>query len=386
MRRATKIVAAAGVSLAVILGLWLLIAPGQLVKYPSDLNKTAVATGTLTLYLDPATGTARSSPESLPLEIRRHVWVADSTGSQATVRESSAEKVGPLPGQTIQQQYVIDRSSLENVTSSQAYAYTPVNLIDRAPYYSINLPFGTGAGPYKVWKNEAAVPYEFKQAGDEVQRDGVTLIPMTGSLRNAPADPAYIDQLKGQGFAKTMTARQMAAQLKAQGVDLQALSAQVLPQLAPAQRKLMQLALAEAVPLNYYVSAQTRLLVEPKTGAIVSLDSIDQTLTVAPDLAGFARVADVLAQPPLSRIPAVQKASQTIGALAKTPPVKVVTMHYGQTPQSVADFAAYAQDKANGIDLVERTIPLALAILTALALIATGVMTARDRRRQEVRA
>lgn len=381
MRRATKIVTAIGVSLAVILGLWLLIAPGQLVKYPSDLNKTAVAKGTVTLYLDPATGTTRSSPQSLPLQIRRHVWVADSTGSQATVKESSAETVGPLPEQTIQQQYVIDRNSLENLKSDKAYAYAPGNVTNRAPYYSINFPFDTGAGPYNLWKNEVAAAYEFKQAGDQIERDGVTLTPMTGSLRNAPADPAYIEQLKGQGIAKTMTAQQMAAQLKAQGVDLQALSAQILPNLTPAQRKVMQVALAQAVPLKYFVSVKTRLLVEPKTGAIVSLDSIDQTLTVAPDLARFLPVADLLAQPSLTRIPAVQQASQTIGALIKTPPVKVFSMHYSQTPESVADFAAYAQDKANGIDLVKTTIPLALAILTALALIATGVMMARDRRR-----
>ena len=37
-------------------------------------------------------------------------------------------------------------------------------------------------------------------------------------------------------------------------------------------------------PLKYYVSVRTRLLVEPATGAIVSLDKIDQTLSAAPDL------------------------------------------------------------------------------------------------------
>jgi hypothetical protein len=386
MRSATKIAVAIGVSLAVILGLWLLIAPGQLVKYPSDLDKTAVATGTLTTYLDPATGAARSAPQSLPLEIRRHVWVVDSTGSQATVKESSAEKLGPLPEQTIQQQYVIDRSSVENLKSAAAYAYAPDNVTDRAPFYSINFPFGTGAGPYKVWKNEAGVPYEFKQAGDGVERDGLTLIPMTGSLTNAPADPAYIDQLKGQGIAKTITAQQMAAQLKAQGVDLQALSAQILPELTPVQRKLVQVTLSQAVPIKYFVSVKTRLLVEPKTGAIVSLDSIDQTLTAAPDLSRLTRVADLLAQPPLNKIPAVQNAAQTLGALLKAPPANVFSMHDSQTPQSVADFAAYAQDKADGVDLVKQTIPLALGILTGLALIAGGVMIALDRRRSNTPA
>jgi len=276
---------------------------------------------------------------------------------------------------------VLDRSSLKNLKSEKAYAYAPANVTDRAPYYSINLPFGTGAGPYPVFKNEAGVPYEFKQSGDKVERGGVSLTPMSGTLSNAPANPAYIDQLKGQGIAKTMSAQQLAAQLKAQGVDLQALSAQILPKLTAAQRKLVQVALAQAVPIKYFVSVKTRLLVEPKTGAIVSLDSIDQTLTAAPDLTGLARVGDVLTQPPLDRLPAAQGAAKTIGAVAKTPPVKVFTMHYGQTPESVADFAAYAKDKSAGIDLVKTTIPLALAILTALAVLATSIMIARDRHR-----
>src|SRR5690349_3849328 len=107
MRRATKLVAAFGASVAVALGLWLLIAPGQLVKYPSDLDKTAVASGTLTTYREPGSGAVLGSPRVLPLEIRRHVWVTDSTASQATVKESSVEKVGPLPEQTLEQQYVI---------------------------------------------------------------------------------------------------------------------------------------------------------------------------------------------------------------------------------------------------------------------------------------
>ena len=154
MRRATKIVALIGASLAVLAGLWLLVAPGQLVKYPSDLDNTAVATGSLTLFIDPATATTRSAPQVLPLDIQRHVYVVESSGSQATVQEKSVEKIGPLPAQTLQQRYVLDRNSLENLKSDQAYAYTPANVTNRAPFYSINFPFGTGSGPYKLWKNE----------------------------------------------------------------------------------------------------------------------------------------------------------------------------------------------------------------------------------------
>ena len=363
MRRATKIVALIGGFLAVATGLWLLIAPAQLVKYPSNLDKTAVASGQLTLFIDPATATARSVPQTLPLSIKRHVYVVDSSGSQATVQEASSEKVGPLPEQTIKQRYVLDRSSLENLKSDQAYAYLPANVTDRAPFYSINLPFDTGSGPYKIWKNETGSAYSFKREGAEVKRDGVTLIPLVGSMSNAPATSAYIDQLKGQG------------------IDLQAISKQLLPQMSPALRKATQALLSQAVPLNYFVSVKTRLLVEPTTGAIVSLDSIDQTLTAAPDLKGFSSLAETLSASPIAGRPAVAQAIDALTALTKAPPVKVFEMKYGQTPSSVSDFASYAKSKADSIDLVKRTIPGILAILAAILLIAAGVMAYRDRGR-----
>jgi hypothetical protein len=276
---------------------------------------------------------------------------------------------------------VIDRGSLENVKSGQAYAYTQENVTDRAPFYSINFPFDTGSGPIELWKNEVGAAYEFRRDGVAVERDGVTLIPMVGTLTNAPAIPSYVDQLRGQGVAKELTAEQMAVQLKAQGIDLEALAAEILPSLTPAQRELVQTLLGQAVPIKYFVSVKTRLLVEPETGAIVSLDSIDQTLTAAPDLAGFAPLAGLLSAPPLSERPAVQKATETLTALAETPPAKVLTLAYGQTPGSVADFAAYAEDKAGEIEMVETTIPVALGILAALVLAAAAVMARRDRRR-----
>jgi hypothetical protein len=134
------------------------------------------------------------------------------------------------------------------------------------------------------------------------------------------------------------------------------------------------------VPLKYSVSVTTRLLVEPATGAIVSLDSIDQTLNATPDFAGFAQLAAILSTPRLADLPAVQSATSALEGIAALPPVVVFTMSYGQTPESVADFAAYAESKADEIALVERWIPIALAVLGAIALVAAAVMSRRQRR------
>src|SRR5581483_5160749 len=136
MRAITKALLAIGVALAVAAGLWALIAPGQLVKYPSDVNKTAVATGTFTLYVDPATGSLRARPQVLPLTIHRHLYVVSSSGSRAVIKEDDVEQVTALPRLDLHQQYVIDRRSIKDLASRQSYAYAPTNVVDRAPAYS----------------------------------------------------------------------------------------------------------------------------------------------------------------------------------------------------------------------------------------------------------
>lgn len=102
MRTASKVLIITGGVLAVLDGLWALIAPGKLVKYPSNLNKTVVVTGTFSLFVSPGIGAPRPRPQEFPLTIHRHVYVVSSTGSQAVVKEDDVEKIGPLPQQDLQ--------------------------------------------------------------------------------------------------------------------------------------------------------------------------------------------------------------------------------------------------------------------------------------------
>ena len=368
MRTSSKVLIAIGAVLAVLAGLWLLIAPGQLVKYPNDLDKTAVATGKFTLFVDPATGAPRSSPQVLPLTINRRLHVVSSDGSQAVVQEDDIEKIGPLPQQDLQQRYVISRTSMENLASNQSYAYAPANIVNRAPAYSINLPFDTGAGPYEIWKNEVGRSYTFRQTGDKVTSNGLTLIPLQGELTNVPAKPYYLDQLRALGLPTQTTIAKLAPQLKALGLDPAQLSATLLPKLTPADRAAVQTALGQPIGLAYVVSVKTQLLVEPTTGAIVSLHNINQTLGVHPSFAALGQLGAILTKPQYQSVPAVKTAAAALAQLATSPPTaKVFNLAYGQTPASVANIASYTKDKADGIDMVKTTIPLVLLLAGVLS-------------------
>jgi hypothetical protein len=380
MRRQTIVLVAIGVALGLAATLWALLAPGLLVKYPDDLDQTAIARGTVTLFVDPSTGAPTSNPRQLPLAIDRNLRVVDSTGSEATVQERSVERIGNLPAEQLQQRYVIDRGSIENLQDPAAYAYTPDHVVNRAGAFSINLPFATGAGPYPVWKNETATTYTFRQAGDTVERHGLTLRPMQGRMTNTVATDAYIQQLAPQGLRKQMTLAQLAPQLKAAGLDAQALTEQLLPELSRADQAALRAMLSAPVPIKYLLSADTRLLVEPTTGAIVSLDRIDQTISAVPDLSRLAGLGTMLAKPEYADSAAVQASRAALGKLAGPEPTRVLNLRYGQTDASVADIAAYVSDKADGIRIVKTLVPAALVIAGALTLLGAILTQTRHKR------
>ncbi|WP_322778163.1 porin PorA family protein [Frankia sp. Cas4] len=363
MRRISKLLVTIGVFFLVIAGAWRFVAPGQLVKYPDDLDKTVYATGTLTLYADPATAAPQPSPTPFPLDIKRRVHVVESSTSKVVVQEDDVEKIGPLPEQNFLQRYVIDRSSLKNLAEERAYAYTAQNKIDRSPNYSINLPFDAGDGPYSIWKNEVGAPYPFRQDGPSVERAGLTLRPMHGRLEKAPVQGYYIDQLRSQGIPRQLTLQQLSPQLKAQGLDPQQFATQVLPQLSAADQAEIVSVISQPISLNYLLDVDTRLLVEPRTGAIVSLDRINQTIYAQPDLAGIGRIQTILAKPEYAGNTTVTGAEATLARLVRTPPTtRIFNIDYSQTSPSVADLASYATDLGDQINLIKKVVPLFLII------------------------
>jgi len=291
------VLSSVGLAFLVVASRWLAIAPGQLVEYPGDLNQTAVAKGTVTLYLDPATGRPLSTPQPLPLTIQRNLRVVESTGSWASVQETSTERVGALGPERLAQRYTLDRGTLENLADRGSYAHTTLNAIDRTGVYSINFPFSTSDGSYLLYKNETGTAYAFRRSGSDIERYGPILVPMRGRLTGVPATAAYLAQLAGRGIRQEMTLSQLARQLKAKGVDVAALSEKLLPALSAADRWAVQSMLTATVPIKYLVSADTRLLVEPTTGAIVSLADVNQMLTAVPDLTAFTKLATLLASP-----------------------------------------------------------------------------------------
>ena len=156
----------------------------------------------------------------------------------------------------------------------------------------------------------------------------------------------------------------------------------VLPALAPVDRSSALAILAQNVPLNYTIDVHTSFLVEPKTGAIVGLEQINQTLYATPDIQGIGRIQTILDKPQYAKNAAVQSAAAIIGKLVRNPPrSRIFNITYAQLPASVDDLAAFAKGRADKITLAEVTIPLVIGgagVVLTLVGLGLGV---RGRRR-----
>src|SRR5262245_11651705 len=149
--------------LAVAALLWMVIGIPTVVKYPTDLDVSPRYEGSFSLLVDPMTATPLAEPVTMPLTVDRHIQaIGDQSGSSTVVvRETIHQVAGDLLDVTQTNQYVMDRSSIENVADDRAYAFDPANVVDRSGSYRLNLPFDTSRGEaYDIYKNEIDDTYQ----------------------------------------------------------------------------------------------------------------------------------------------------------------------------------------------------------------------------------
>ena len=149
--------------LAVAALLWMLVAVPALVKYPTDLDVDLQYKGTFTVLVNPTTAAPLAEPMVVPLTVDRHLEaVGDESGASVVViRETIRQQAGDLFDVTQTNQYVMDRSTVENVADDRAFAFEPANVVDRSGAYRLNLPFDTSTDEtYAIYTNEIAGTYE----------------------------------------------------------------------------------------------------------------------------------------------------------------------------------------------------------------------------------
>jgi hypothetical protein len=388
MSRRTVGIVLAAIGVVGIAGsvVWEHVAEPKLVKYPTDVDESPEYEGTVKIFLDPKTYQPLDPAIEAPLHVVRHIKALgdESTDSKVVLSEKidlTAE--GQFTGE-LDAQYVMDRTTINNVPDDRAWAFTPDNVVDRSPAFRLAFPFDTKAEPTLIYKNEIATTYMAQPAG-EGEVAGLNVINFTGDQATpVPASPAYIAAIsKFNPLPSELTLDQLKPVLKAKGLDVDALLPQLLPNLTPEDTNALLALAAAPIKLQYLFSFSGADSVEPSTGSIVEVHDVIETLYVAPDPTVLPQLREVLA-----RYPNVPAAVQGVAALDQlvAQPIMVFQNSFSQTDASVADVAKTVKDAKKLKDLATTTIPNVLRYggiaLTVLGLLLALVPKRSSRRRK----
>lgn len=368
----TLIVAAVGVLLIVGSFVWTAVAVPKLVKYPSDVDETPLYKGTVTLYVDPATTAPLDPPKEFPLEVSRNVKTVESSSDLAVVKETANLKATGLFEGVQEQQYVMNRRSMQNVKDDRAWAFNPTNVVDRSPNYRINFPLDNKAVTTPIYSNEQNSTYDANPdpAGSSGTIEGLSVHKFVADFGYKPATDAYLASLDASlptPLPRELKLDQLIPLLKTAGIDISALLPKLLPVLSPEDSAVVQQLAQQPVKLVYLFKGSGADAAEVGTGGIVEVRDVTQTLAAAPDPELLPKLSDLLGR--YTQVEGVPEAITNLQKLAAEP-IKVFENKFSQTPESVKEIAASVQDLADQKNLAENTVPMVMWIVGAVLAVA----------------
>ena len=378
----TALWVAGGFAVAVLT--WMVVGVPTFVKYPTDLDVSPQYEGTFTVLTDPATAAPLAEPMVLPLTVDRRIEaIGDESGSsRVVVRETIDQTAGDLLDITQTNQYVMDRSSLENVADDRAYAFDPANVVDRSGAYRLNLPFDTSRDEtYEIYKNEVDNTYELVPDTDDptTRLEGLDLSNFTTENDEIPLSEAYLAELnESVPLPESLTLDQLTPQLLAAGIDVDALLVALTPVLTPEDAATLGTFAAEPIALEYVLSFDGQVAVEPVTGAEIRV-SVSESLGARPVLTSLPTLQQVLGNYP--NVPEAVATGAALDDLANAPAIPAIEYSYEQTPASVADVADTATDMRRQVLLAKVWLPLALVAGAVLSLVVGAIVFLRRRPR-----
>jgi len=368
----------------VAMAAWPLVVSPALVKYPTDLDVTQSLAGTFTVLVDPVTAAPLEEPWELDLTVERRLEaLPDQSGADTVVvRETVRQRAGDLVDVTQVNQYVMDRRTVRNVADERAYAFDPATPVDRAGAYRLHLPFGTSRDrTYEIYGNEIGTTYTVRPDPEQPtgELEGLDVLWFVAEEDEVPVTDAYLALLReAVPLPETITLAQVRPHLADAGVDLDALLADLAAVLTPEDTELLLALAGEPIALEYVMSFEGRLAVEPVTGTEVHLLA-DETVAVRPQLTSLPEFLMVLGHYPDE--PAAVEAVEVLSQLVDGPAIPLFEYDYEQTPASLAAIADDAASMRRLVLAVTVWAPAAFGVLAILALTAGQIVWVRRRPR-----
>ena len=363
---------AAGAAFALAALIWLVIGVPTFVKYPTDLDATPSYEGTFTVLVDASTAAPLAEPIELPLTVERHIESLDDEAgaSRVVVRETIDLRAGDLLETTQVSQYVMDRSTLENVADDRAFAYDPANVVDRSGSYRINLPFDTAADTAQpIYQNEIEDTYLMvpDEGSAPAEVEGLAVDTFAAEAVEVPLSETYQRALSEMvPLPESVTLDQLEPHLLAAGIDVAAVTAALAPVLTPEDAAAYATFADQPIGLEYVMSFAGQAAVEPVTGAQVVVDVTSESIAVRPQLTSLPDLQEILGHYP--EVPEAVATSEALDDLATAPAIPLFEYSYSQTPDSVAEVADVTREMRGQVLFAKVWLPLGLAAAAALSL------------------
>jgi hypothetical protein len=343
--------------------IWRSAVVDKLVIYPDDVDETPIYEGEVTLHVDPVSTAPLDPPRTFPLRVERHIQAVteETTSSTVVVKETIRLAAEGLFEGVEENQYVMNRETVQNLADPRAFAYDPANVVDRSGLYRIQFPFDTQEQPYPIYVNETGKSYDATPSGTG-EIEGLSVINFAADLGYEPASEPYLvnlDKALGTPLPRELTLDKLNPLLATAGIDIPALLPALLPALSEADREIVLGLAQRPVPLVYLFKASGSDAVEPSTGSIVEVRDLVQTVAAAPDPSVLPVLQDLLSRyTQVAGIPAALEALQRLAA----EPIVLFENRFTQTEASIADIASTVSENADQKNLAENTIPNILLI------------------------
>lgn len=360
---------------------WAAIAPA-LVKLPDDIDTRMTFEGALTLYVDSETGTPLTEDQAvmLPLTVdRTFVALPDLYTSDTAVFEDTV--IMSIMGEAGQPQvthYALDRATRKCVDSPENWAYSPQILLDRTGNYGALLPGGLQVGDTaSAYFNDPSQVFDIEvvEAIDDWHGLGITALKIDATRPWADYNPAIAQAvlIAGQGLPAEITYDQLAARLKAAGLDLGQLVAGLAMVASAEDQQAIAGLMGQTFALTYKQSSADVYYIEQKTGATVGA-TFDRTTGMSVDTSGLTGAIAILskyAQDPTVG-PAITEALAGAASLLTADPTKVFNQNISIVSTGVGSEEALAQsakDKIPLLSLVNLWIPVIIVAIGGLILL-----------------
>lgn len=376
-----------GIVLVVVAIVWWTVLAPWLTKLPDDIDTHMDFEGSLTYYIDTTTRQPLPAGQEavVPLTVLRVFSSLTDlyTSDVAVCEDRVVSTVGGQERPAQITQYALDRKTRKCVESDENWAYSPkIVLNDRVDFYGPLFPRNLEVGdilPTFFSDVSTAFDLEVVEKIEDYNGLGITAMKIDAARPATEYHPPVAQALLGsQGFPMELTFAQLSAQLKEQGLDLEALMAALATVATPEDLQTLQAMTQQPVKLVYKQESKDIIYVEEKTSATVGA-TFDRTTLMQVDTSGllqaFAVVGKYAADPTIGA--AIAPVLQAAGQLADAEPTKVYNQNMSIIRSSEETLAASAETKVSMLDWVTLWVPLIVVLVGAILLLATGYLVFR---------